>query len=105
VSNKTALAANPWQVHEKPRPSNKGANMEHFAAVKSILSNAFEPAVEHLNADSALMGSVAKRDAIISMTTARERHFGLTVDDDEISARHFATAGSLASCVQQEVAA
>ena len=42
--------------------------------------------------------------AVISLITAIEQHFGIDVDDDEISARHFATLGSLASFVQLKLA-
>ncbi len=79
--------------------------MRHLEAVKSILVDALGPAVRHLNADSALMGSVAELDsmAVVGVITALEQHFGIAVDDDEISARHFATVGSLAMFVQQKL--
>ena len=81
--------------------------MQHLEAVKSILTETLGPAVKYLNADSALMGSVAELDsmAVIGVITALEEHFGITVDDDEISARHFATVGTLAKFVQQKLEA
>ena len=79
--------------------------MQHLEAVKSILLDALGPGVHHLTADSPLMGSVAELDsmAVIGVITALEQHFGIAVEDDEISARHFATVGSLAMFVQQKL--
>jgi acyl carrier protein len=36
--------------------------------------------------------------------TALEDHFGITVDDDEISARVFETLGSLTAFIEQKLA-
>lgn len=79
--------------------------MPHLEAVKAILFDTLGPAVKHLNADSQLMGSVPELDsmAVIGVITALEQHFGIVVDDDEISARHFATVGTLAMFVQQKL--
>ena len=81
--------------------------MQHLEAVKTILVDALGPGVRRLNADSALMGSVPELDsmAVIGVISALEQHFGIVVDDDEISARHFATVGALAQFVQEKVAA
>ena len=81
--------------------------MQHLEAVRSILCEALGPSVMRLPADSALMGSVPELDsmAVIAVITALEQHFGIVVEDDEISARHFATVGSLARFVQQKLAA
>ena len=80
--------------------------MQHLEAVKSILSDTLGPVANRLNADSKLMGSVPELDsmAVIGVITALEAHFGIAVDDDEISARHFATLGTLAMFVQQKLA-
>ena len=79
--------------------------MPHLVAIKAILSDALGPAANRLNADSALMGSVPELDsmAVLGVITALEQHFGIVVDDDEISARHFATVGSLVKFVQQKL--
>lgn len=59
-----------------------------------------------LTADSALLGSIPELDsmAVVNLITALEEHFGITVDDDEISATTFETLGSLASFVQHKLA-
>ena len=81
--------------------------MQHLEAVKSILIETLGPAVKRLDAKSPLMGSVPELDsmAVIGVITALEEHFGIAVEDDEISARHFATVGTLAMFVQQKLEA
>jgi acyl carrier protein len=60
-----------------------------------------------LTADSALLGSIPELDsmAVVSLITALEEHFGISVSDDEISASTFETLGSLAAFVQQKSSA
>jgi acyl carrier protein len=57
-----------------------------------------------LTADSALLGSIPELDsmAVVSLITALEEHFGISISDDEISASTFETLGSLAAFVQQK---
>jgi acyl carrier protein len=43
--------------------------------------------------------------AVVNVITALEDHFGISVDDDEISAKTFETLGSLAQFVEQKLAA
>jgi acyl carrier protein len=59
-----------------------------------------------LTADTALLGSLPELDsmAVVNLLLALEEHFGITVDDDEISARHFATVGTLSGFVQAKLA-
>ena len=59
-----------------------------------------------LDADTALLGSLPELDsmAVVSLLLALEERFGFTVDDDEISARHFATVGTLSAFVQAKLA-
>lgn len=77
--------------------------MKHLETIKSILGDSLGVATAHLGADSALLGSVPELDsmAVISLIAALEDHFGIAVDDDDISARHFITVGSLAKFVQE----
>jgi len=55
---------------------------------------------------SHLMGSLPELDsmAVISLITALEEQFGITVEDDEISAATFDTLGSLALFVEGKLA-
>jgi acyl carrier protein len=56
---------------------------------------------DRLTAASALLGAVAELDsmAVIGVIAALEDRFGITVNDDEISGRTFATLGSLVEFV------
>lgn len=59
-----------------------------------------------LDEQSALLGSIPELDsmAVVNLITALEEHFGMTIDDDEISAGTFETLGSLSAFVQQKLA-
>jgi acyl carrier protein len=59
-----------------------------------------------LNQETPLLGSLPQLDsmAVANLIVALEQHFGFEVQDDEISARHFATVGSLASFVASKMA-
>jgi acyl carrier protein len=54
-----------------------------------------------LTASSALLGAIPEFDsmAVVAVLTALESEFGITVEDDEISADVFETLGSLAQFV------
>jgi acyl carrier protein len=76
--------------------------------VRNILADVLSlgDAGNALTADSALLGSIPELDsmAVVNLITALEEHFGITVDDDEISATTFETLGSLARFVEQKLA-
>lgn len=76
--------------------------------VKNILADVLSlgDAKDSLTADSALLGSIPELDsmAVVNLITALEEHFGIVVDDDEISATTFETVGSLTAFVQQKLA-
>lgn len=76
--------------------------------VRNILADVLSlgDAANSLTADSALLGSIPELDsmAVVNLITALEEHFGITVDDDEISATTFETLGSLARFVEQKLA-
>jgi acyl carrier protein len=59
-----------------------------------------------LDEQSALLGSIPELDsmAVVNLITALEEHFGMVIDDDEISAGTFETLGSLNAFVQQKLA-
>lgn len=74
--------------------------------VKTILIEvlALGPEGEALDANSALLGNLPELDsmAVVTLIAALEDHFGIRVEDDEISASTFATLGSLAAFVQEK---
>ena len=76
--------------------------------VKLILADVLSlgDAGRALDAGSPLLGAIPELDsmAVINLITALEEHFGITVEDDEISADTFATLGSLAAFVAHKLA-
>jgi acyl carrier protein len=80
--------------------------MKHIDTVKLILGDSLGVPTAHLHADSLLLGSVPELDsmAVIGVIAALEDHYGIAIDDDDISAHRFATVGSLAALVQEKLA-
>ena len=76
--------------------------------VKTILTDVLSlgEAGKALDEQSALLGSIPELDsmAVVNLITALEEHFGMVIDDDEISAGTFETLGSLSAFVQQKLA-
>jgi acyl carrier protein len=81
--------------------------MQHLEEVKNILSDILSlgERKNSLGENSILLGSIPELDsmAVVNVITALEEHFGISVDDDEISARTFETVGSLTRFVQQKL--
>jgi acyl carrier protein len=82
--------------------------MQHLEEVRNILSDvlALNERKNSLNKDSALLGSIPELDsmAVVNVLTALEEYFGITIEDDEISATTFETLGSLAMFVEHKLA-
>lgn len=59
-----------------------------------------------LTADSPLLGAIPELDsmAVVNLVTALEDHFGITIEDDDISADTFETLGALAGFVAAKMA-
>jgi acyl carrier protein len=83
-------------------------NMQHLEEVRNILSDVLSlgERKSKLKEDSVLLGNIPELDsmAVVNVITALEDHFGITVDDDEISAQTFETLGSLTRFVEQKLA-
>ena len=83
--------------------------MELLPRIRRILRDTLQlgTRAEQLNADSPLLGGIPEFDsmAVVTVVTMIEDDFGITVEDDELSADVFATVGSLADFVSQKVAA
>jgi acyl carrier protein len=75
----------------------------YLEQVKTVLIDVLQlgDAGQALEADSPLLGALPELDsmAVVSVIAALEEHFGIVVDDDDISASTFATLGSLAQFV------
>ncbi|HVW64352.1 MAG TPA: acyl carrier protein [Nitrosospira sp.] len=82
--------------------------MQHLEEVRNILSDVLSlgERKNQLKTDSILLGNIPELDsmAVVNVITALEDHFGITVDDDEISAETFETLGSLTRFVEQKLA-
>ncbi len=83
--------------------------MQYLEDVKNILADvlALGERKAALEADSGLMGSIPEFDsmAVVNILTALEEHFGIVIDDDDISAATFETVGSLTTFVAEKLAA
>lgn len=81
--------------------------MQHLEEVKDILSSVLNLGERRnaMSADTALLGSLPELDsmAAVNLIAALEEHFGIAINDDEISAEIFMTVGSLASFVSQKM--
>ena len=75
--------------------------------VKQILTDvlSLDPG-RALDAGTPLLGAIPELDsmAVVNLITALEEHFGIAVEDDEISADTFETVGSLAQFVAHKLA-
>jgi acyl carrier protein len=81
----------------------------YLEEIKTILADVLSldaTTKDSLTEQSALLGSIPELDsmAVVNLITALEEQFGITVDDDEISATTFETLGSLTAFVQQKLA-
>ncbi|WP_020655378.1 acyl carrier protein [Massilia niastensis] len=78
----------------------------YLEQVRTLLTDVLNlgPAGQSLTADSPLLGSLPELDsmAVVTLIGALEEHFGIAIDDDDISASTFATLGSLADFVAQK---
>jgi acyl carrier protein len=75
--------------------------------VKNLLIDTLNlgAAGESLTADSPLLGSLPELDsmAVVTLIGALEEHFGIAIDDDDISGATFETLGSLAAFVDAKL--
>jgi acyl carrier protein len=82
--------------------------MQHLQEVTNILADVLSlgERKNSLKADSVLLGNIPELDsmAVVNVITALEDHFGITVDDDEISAQTFETVRTLTDFVEQKLA-
>lgn len=76
--------------------------------VKKVVGNALQlgDRVRAMKESSVLLGAVPELDsiAVVTVITALEEHFDITVADDEIGASEFATLGSLTRFVESKLA-
>lgn len=80
--------------------------MSQLPQVTHILRSTLGLGQLPLDGNTPLLGSLPQLDsmAVASLILALEQAYSFEVRDDEISARHFATVGSLAAFVDSKVA-
>jgi acyl carrier protein len=79
--------------------------MATYEHVKTILGTTLGIPTKDMNHASRLLGNVPELDsmAVLGVITAIEERFEISVDDDEISARHFETVGTLTAFIQHKL--
>jgi acyl carrier protein len=75
--------------------------------IRRILGDTLQlgPRADQLTANSPLLGAIPEFDsmAVVTVLTMVEEEFGITIDDDEVSAEIFETVGTLAGFVDRKV--
>lgn len=63
------------------------------------------PRVDGMTATTPLLGAIPEMDsmAVVAVVTALEEHFGLGLEDDEITGDSFETVGSLVALVESKL--
>lgn len=81
--------------------------MTTFTEVRAIIGSVLQlgERTSQIDESTLLLGSIPEFDsmAVVSLIAALEEHFGLVVEDDEISAATFETAGSVYEFVLQKL--
>jgi acyl carrier protein len=81
--------------------------MDNLSRIKRILRDTLSlgDRASKLTAASPLLGGIAEFDsmAVVTVVTMIEDEYGITIDDDDLSADVFATVGSLVEFVSQKV--
>ena len=83
--------------------------MNATARLKKILADTLQlgARAEALTPQSRLLGAIPEFDsmAVVTVLTLIEEEFGITVDDDEVSADVFETFGTLSAFVEAKAGA
>jgi acyl carrier protein len=75
--------------------------------VKAVLVSVLgiEDRAATINADTPLLGSLPELDsmAVLELVAALEQQFGVTIDDDDVTAEVFETLGTLSELVDDKL--
>ena len=81
--------------------------MSTLGEVRFVLASSLQldDRAESFSESTELLGSLPELDsfAVVTLITALEEHFGLVVEDDEITAEVFETLGSLSEFVDTKI--
>lgn len=69
--------------------------------VCTVLRTSLALGARKLSGETALLGALPELDsmAVVTLLTALEEHFGVTIHDDDLSARHFASVATLTAFI------
>lgn len=91
-------------VNNKESSGVESIRAQLLAGVKIVLGETLQlgEQADQLTESSRLLGEIPELDsmAVLSVLTALESQFGISFDDDNISAESFETVGSLVTLVQ-----
>ena len=83
-------------------------NTSHTTEIKKILADILELGnrIDAIELDTILLGNIPELDsvAVVTIILALEKKFPIAIKDDEISAKTFATLGTLVDFVEQKIA-
>lgn len=83
--------------------------MDNLSRVRRILRDALQlgEKADRMTESTALLGSIPELDsmAVVTVLTLIEEEFGISVEDDDVSADTFATVGSLVRFVSEKTSA
>lgn len=94
------------RLNNNKEMSGIGSNRRQLlTGVRSVLGETLQlgELADQLTESSRLLGEIPELDsmAVLSVLTALETQFGISFDDDNISAESFETVGSLVSLVEE----
>jgi acyl carrier protein len=91
------------------RTTREANFMDTTERIRRILCDTLQlgPRANRLGAESQLLGGIPEFDsmAVVTVLTMIEEEFGITVDDDEVSAEVFENLGSLVQFVSRKLQA
>lgn len=81
--------------------------VEHDVKDVLVKTLGVEDRADTIDASTPLLGSLPELDsmAVLELVAALEQRFGITVDDDDVTAEVFETLGSLTQFVQEKLEA
>lgn len=86
---------------------NGGGRLDTVAELRVLLGGVLQLGTRatHLDGDSALLGAIPELDsmAVVSLLAAVEEHFGIVIEDDEISAETLATVGTFSTFISRKL--
>jgi acyl carrier protein len=79
--------------------------VEHDVKDVLVKTLGVEDRADTIDASTPLLGSLPELDsmAVLELVAALEQRFGITVDDDDVTAEVFETLGSLTRFVQEKL--